>query len=143
MAGACATISARQPETHLGKTGAVVSADAPSANDQNSAQHVKNFLKNTEPNAYFGLESSLPYFHASEKQFLNRPRHKCHIRIAPEFKSIGQELPIRKPTRNTSAPPKPTCSNAEVSGVSMYLCRIQEIEPNSTHTTVRAIVVAV
>ena len=45
MAGACATISARQPGAHLTRSESGVPANAPSAHDSNSTEHVKILLK--------------------------------------------------------------------------------------------------
>ena len=45
------------------------------------------------------------------------------------------EMPIKIPARKTSAPPSMTCSRADTRGVSMYLCRTQEMMPSSASTT--------
>ena len=53
------------------------------------------------------------------------------------------ELPINIPVKNTSTPPPPTRNAACKNGVSIYLCRIQLITPNSTATTNTATVIAI
>src|SRR5216684_7279547 len=54
----------------------------------------------------------------------------------------SHELPMRIPVKNTSTPPTTTKNAACKNGVSIYLCRIQLITPNSTHTTKIATVIA-
>lgn len=71
MAGASATISARQPGAHLTMNEPVVPANAPSAHDSNSIEHVRNLLKSLWMSASsFGQESSFPHLQPFAKAFL-------------------------------------------------------------------------
>jgi len=72
MAGACATISARQLGAHPTMGELVVSANATSAHDSNSARQTKNLLTCNWLNASLsGQRSSFPYFQFCGKQFLD------------------------------------------------------------------------
>src|SRR5581483_10082828 len=61
-------------------------------------------------------------------------------RSAPENRAY--ELPIRTPVAKTSAPPRPTWSAAEITGVSINRSRIQVIAASSSTTTTIAAVIA-
>jgi hypothetical protein len=70
MAGASATISARQPGAHLIMKELGAPANAPSAPDTNSIEHVKNLLKNDWMSALlFGQKGSLTHFAPFGKPF--------------------------------------------------------------------------
>lgn len=140
MAGAWATISDRQPgwQVSAGPGPLVGPASAQSAQEKNSAGQVRN-LRKSSCLKYIILRRTKPQLPPFICPWQVISGHSRPIMQAP----VGYELPIKNPTRKTRAPPRPTCSKAEVKGVSMNLCRIQEMTPNSTQTTAKATAMAV